>query len=83
MLPLKHKDQEELVTEEVQDGVDELANSYVEARDILTELVLEVRLATLDGPIWVGPGGQEEAVVKVEDIRSKLIRAENFLSEHK
>ena len=58
-----------------------LEDAYTESRVILTELVLDIRLAILEGIHMMNEQGEAEVVLGVENLRRKLIRAETFLGK--
>ena len=58
-----------------------LEEAYTESREILLELVIDTRLAILEGIHMMNEQGEDEVVLGVEQMRRNLIRAENFLGK--
>ncbi len=58
-----------------------LEEAYTEARAILLELVIDMRLAVIEGQQVMNEQGEAEVILGVEQLTRKLIKAETFLGK--
>lgn len=76
IMPKRGTNMEKTIPEDVT-----LEEAYTEARAILLELVIDMRLAVIEGQQVMNEQGEAEVILGVEQLTRKLIKAETFLGK--